>query len=277
MRHHPTPMTDGDLIKLELMKFGLSPYQCDIYLLLIKTGDLRVQEIVAKTGIARTSVYDCLSKLFELGIIEEVIHDKYKKIRAYSIGTMRHGLEDEAIRIQRLTRDLDELEKTIKQSVAIGKRDNFSEIRVYKNRSGARQLFWNSLKTDDVVYVMSDWGRGRYVGMKFYSRFVDESRRRGIKERVIMNPTKHAIESIRRYTYPGSPTMRTPIESIGAIDPSIFEVSGDTLMYGNIYAHVYLKSVRIHGFEVESAEFAQMQRKIHESLWKMTKPITDYL
>lgn len=268
-------MTDHQVLQIELTKFGVSPRQAKIYLLLVEHKELRIQEIVRLSNVPRSSVYESLKGLFELGIAEEIVEDSFKKIRPYPIGTMRHGLDEKVLQLNRLKRDLVLLEK--KLAISVEATVAPTVVRYYKGRSGARQLYWNTLKANTTVYVFSDWGRGRYVGMKFYERFVAESRDRQISEKVIINPTDHALESIRQYTFPDSPISRTRIEDIRAIDQKVIHIKGDTLMYDKVYANVYLKNVEIDGFEIESHQFVDTQRAIFETLWEIAKPIKDYL
>ncbi len=276
LRRYSGKMTDLRLIQKELEKFGLSKGQAKIYLLLVTYKELRIQEIVRLAHIPRSSVYENLKKLYELGIAEEIIENSFKKIRPYSVGAMRHGLDERMLELKRLTSDLEKLEKSLALAT-VNKANSSTVVRYYKGRSGARQLYWNTLKAKNTIYVMSDWGRGRYVGMKFYERFVAESRERGIKEKVLINPTAANLESIRVYTYPGSPISRTKLADIRAIDEKNIKIKGDVLMYDDIYANVYLKNVEINGFEIDSSQFVETQRSIFESLWETAKPITELL
>lgn len=269
-------MNDLNNIKKELEKFGLSKNQADIYLLLVEHKELRIQEIAKLAQIPRSSVYSCIKGLFELGIAEEIIEDNFRKIRPYSIGTMRHGLDEKIIQLQRLKNDLDFLEKAITFSSPKGSH-NSTTVRYYKGRSGARQMFWNSLSAASTTYVYSDWGRGRYVGMKFYESFVEEWRMRKLKERVLINLTPDSLESIRKYTYPGSPISRTKIEDVRTLDKDLIPIKGDTLIYDNTYAQIYLKNIEINGFEIENMHFTETQRSIFEILWNMAKPISVFL
>lgn len=269
-------MSDLNQLQQELENIGLSENQARIYLLLVAHKELRVQEIVRLADIPRSSVYESLKKLFELGIAEEIIEDTYKKIRPYSIGIITHGLDEEVLRLQKIKSDLKELEKTI-QFAPAHRSDDSTAVRYYKNRSGARQLLWNSLKADSVVYVYSDWSRRRYVGMKYYEHFVAESRKRKIRERVLINADAKTLKWIKVYAYPGSPISRTRIEDIRVLDSKSMAIKGDTLIYDNIYAHVYLKNVTINGFEVENNQFVVMQRSIFETLWECAEPVINLL
>ena len=268
-------MNKFEEMQKELMKFGLSKNQAKIYLLLVEHKELRIQEIVSLTHIPRSSVYADVKKLYEFGIAEEIVDDHFKKIRPYTVGVMRHGLDEKRLEIQRLTNDLEVLEKAIDLEHAKSKTESTS-IRYYKGRTGARQLYWNTLRGKD-VYVFSDWGAERYVGMKFYEEFVIESRLREVDDKVLINPTHNNLESIRKYTYPGSPISRTKMGNIRAINEEKIPIKGNTFIYNNVFSQVYLKSVEINGFEIESDFFVATQRSIFEVLWNIAQPITMFL
>ncbi|HUP26394.1 MAG TPA: hypothetical protein VM124_01965, partial [Candidatus Limnocylindrales bacterium] len=150
---------------------------------------------------------------------------------------------------------------------------NLTKIRYYKGRSGARQIFWNSLKAKSTAYIYSDYGRARYVGKKFYENFVVESKKRDIKEHVLMNTNPATWQSIKRFNYPGSPIARTKVKDLRFLDQKYLNIKGDTLIYDNIYAQVYLKNVEISGFEIESSQFADTQRALYKILWNMAQPL----
>lgn len=269
-------MIDTNSIQKELEKFGLSKNQATIYLLLVQHKELRIQEIAQLTNIPRSMVYECLKSLFELGIAEEMIGENHKTIRPYTIGIIKHRLNEKIFHLQKLTADLHELEKAITITTS-GESAQSTSIRYYKNRSGARQLYWNTLRATNTVYTYNDWGRFRYVGRKFYESFVLESHQRDIKERVLINISPDALKSIKMYNVPGHPIARTRLEDIGVLDKKVMNIKGDTIIYDNIYAQVYLKNIEINGFEIESAQFVQSQRSIFETLWKMAQPIKNFL
>ena len=267
-------MSEYDLIHSELAKLGLTKNQARIYLLLVAHKELRVQQITKLTNLPRSTVYENLKVLFELGIAEEVVGESYKSIRPYPITVLKHNLEEKINEAQQLSRGLDDLEKAISVTSPQTKL-TAPVVRYYKGQSGARQLFWNTLKAKGTVYVFSEWGRGRYVGMNFYKSFVAESYKRKVKERVLINPTDHAIDSIKAYA--GKPVSRTKIETIRCIDQGKIDIKGDSLMYDNIFAQVYLKNPQISGFEIESQQFVDTQRDVFEYIWQQAEPLVDVL
>lgn len=261
-------------LETELKKFGLNHNQAVIYLALIENKELRIQEIAKITGIARSSVYESLKGLYELGIAEEVVEENYKKIRPYSVGAIHHGLDEELLKISRLKKDLNKLEKTL---ISPQVKENGPVMRLYRGRSGARQLYWNSLKAQGTVLVYSDWGRERYVGIKYYERFVSESRARHIQEKVLINLSPATLESIKRFNYPNSVNSRTKLADIRVIDKKLMKITGDTLIYDSTYACVYLKSVEINGFEIQNQNFVETQQSVFDTLWSLARPISEYL
>src|SRR5438270_13989247 len=106
-------MLDFDSIQQELVKLGLTETQAKIYALLVEYEEMRIQDIVKLAGIPRSSVYENLKKLYELGIAEEIVDHSHKKIRPYPIGTMRHGIDEKVLYLRKLSSDIEELEKSI--------------------------------------------------------------------------------------------------------------------------------------------------------------------
>ncbi len=259
-------------IKKDLNRLGLSENQAVIYLLLIQYKELRIQELVRLTKIPRSSIYDNLKILFELGLIEKIVDYNFSKIKPHPISLLRHKLDEQLQGLQDQMLDLDRLEKVLALS---SKPSQATSVKYYKGVSGARQIFWNTLKTKDTLYVLSPWGRGRYVGIKFYKSFVAESKIRGFKEKVIINPTPRVLRSIKEHL--GSSTSRTDVRDIRVLDEKDILIKGETLMYDNIYAQVYLHDEEITGFEIESKNFTNTQRSIFEILWNKAKPVSELL
>ncbi|HSX16891.1 MAG TPA: helix-turn-helix domain-containing protein [Patescibacteria group bacterium] len=268
-------MAKREDLQKELENLGLSSKQAELYLLLVAHTELRIQEIVELSHTPRSTVYENLRCLYQLGIAEEIVDDNFKRVRAYPIGMMRHVLDEQITTLQQRVAGLEALEKSI--GLIAGNDPRSTTIRYYKGRAGARQIYWNTLKTKDTVYVYTEWGRQQYVGLKYYERFVTETRHRQLQERVLINLTPQILETIRQYNLPGTPITRTRVEDIRVIDATVVHIKGDTLMYNDVYAQVYLKNVEINGFEIEGQDFVNTQRSIFETLWNTAQPVTDFL
>ena len=259
-------------IKNELKGLGLSETQVLIYLTLIQYGSLRIQELANLVQIPRTTVADSLRILLKLGLVEKIVEDSFTRIRAYPLSSMKHSLSEKLKQMQTQIDKLDHLEKAI-STIGLNSKPLLSTIKYYKGVSGARQLFWNTLNSKETVLVYSAWGRGSYVGIDFYKSFVSESKLRKIKEKVLVNPTPHLLESVKKYG--GTSIGRTLPESIRGLDQSKVLIKGETFIYNNTFATVYLHDKEINGFEIESENFVSMQKSIFETFWNMAKPLSD--
>jgi sugar-specific transcriptional regulator TrmB len=258
----------------ELEKFGLSLEQSNLYLCLVQEGEQRIQDLAKMTGLARSSVYEHLKILFKLGLAEEVIAENHKKIRPYPVSVLRHDLSDKIFNLQQLESELDTLEKHFKQFSNDNSFPSMS-VRYYKNISGGRQVLWNSLKAKSEVQVYSAWGRSFYVGKKFYENFVDESKRRDIKEKVLLNPSAENLSLLREHL--GTSVARTSLQDIRAISSTKIAIKGETLIYDDVFAQIYLRGQEINGFEIENKNFNESQRTIFYTLWQMAKPVQTLL
>ncbi len=261
-------------IRDTLQKLGLSRNQSSVYMVLVARQELRVQEIAERTRIPRTSVYESLKGLRDFGLVEEIVDESFKKYRPYPIASLRHGLDEKIVLCRQRMALVDGLESQLELLADAGTAA-VTKVRYYKDVSGARQLMWNSLKATNIVYVYSAWGRRHFVGDKFYRNFVSASRERGIRERVITNP-KEEVLKLMRSDY-GTPASRTKFEDIRVLDAGGIEIKGETFIYNDIYAQVYLRNDVMSGFEIQGTEFVESQRAIFEMLWNKAKPVKPLL
>lgn len=266
-------MDSSVYVRGELEKFGLSKKQAEIYILLVGHKELRIQEIAKLASIPRSSVYESLNKLHEFGLIEEILDDNFKIIKPYPVSSIRHRLNEKILEFQTQASNLSKLEKAL---ILLPSTDTSPiTVRYYKGRSGARQLLWNSLNTSNTVFVLSSFGRSEFVGKKFYMDFVEQSYSRNIDEKVLINPTDRALGLIKRDH--GTPIARSDIDKIKVLEEDTILVNGDTLIYDNIYAHIYFDTEEITGFEIESKHFVETQRTIFDTLWKTARPVKELL
>lgn len=262
-----------DLSK-KLERFGISENQGKIYLTLIQHGELRIQEISNLTQIPRSSVYENLKTLSDLGLIEKIIESKFVKIKPYPIASLKHKLNEKVFQTQKLIDDIGNIEEAIK---TLPDKNSIpsTTVRYYKGISGGQQLFWNTLNAKGIVYVYSAYGRSKFVGKKYYKNFVERSGERNIKEQVIINPTQRALSLIKRDT--GTSLARTKVKDLRFLPEADILIKGETFIYNNIYAQINLSTSGINGFEIESNNFSDMQRSIFETLYKNAKPISGLL
>lgn len=258
-------------IKDQLLRLGLTPSQAKVYLLLLAHSQLRVQEIVNLAQIPRSSVYESLKGLFEMGLAHEVVEENFKIIRPDPLSGLKHRLQESVELVEKKVRVIDEVEKALVPVAEVSGLVS-TQVHYYKGIAGARQLFWNTLKASTTVCVYSAYGRSKFVGKKFYMDFVAESKIRNIKEKVLVNPTPRFFELLKRDL--GTPLARTQEKDIRTLEERLVKISGETFIYDSVYAQVYLDTEGISGFEIQSLEFTQTQRSIFETLYGLGKDLS---
>lgn len=257
----------------ELAKFGLNKTQSLIYLALIQYGELRIQEIVNLTKIPRSSVYENLKFLSELGLTENIVNHKHISVRGYQLSVLRHAFSEKILHFQTLSSEITNLESKLNKLPHTD--PNETKVRYYKGLSAARQLFWNTLSARSPIFVYSAYGRSKFLGKTFYKDFVNESKERKIKEQVLINPTERAINLITRDT--GTVLARTKADDLRFLSEEDLLIKGETFIYDNVFAQIILDSPQMNGFEIESESLIRMQKSIFKTLWSKAKPLSEIL
>src|SRR5687768_2237959 len=100
-------MAVTEKITKDLMKLGLQESQAAIYALLVRQGNLRINEIAARVNLPRSSVYESIRQLAKLGLAEEITENSFKTIQAYPLGQLKHSFQEKIIELEDKTKELD--------------------------------------------------------------------------------------------------------------------------------------------------------------------------
>lgn len=259
-------MSVSEVLVKQLASYGLTANESAVYLFLSQYGPRRIADIANMNTLPRSSVYEAIHTLEQQGLAATTIEGTYKHIRALPFDSIKHYLNSRVEHLQKLIESADGVDASIAKLPDL-QDEKPTSVRYYKQVAGARQLFWNSLHAKDPVFVYSSWGRSDYIGKTFYERFVSESKSRRISEKVIVNDQPAVLNMIHKQNNPRDQLSRTEPKDIRVLPASTVRIKGETLIYNNVYAQVYLKGGVITGFEVENAEFAKTQRSIFETLY----------
>ena len=130
---------DKSIIK----NLGLTDYEVEIFLTLIKSGPLSVYEISKKTGLYRQACYDALNRLQEKGIVSFVLKNGKKIFRAIDPNKISELLDEKK-------RQFDSLLPELLKMQILGKDDISVEIFKGKN------IIKIALK--DIINILKDKG-----------------------------------------------------------------------------------------------------------------------
>jgi sugar-specific transcriptional regulator TrmB len=251
----------------KLTLFGLSPIEADIYLCLTNTTAATALELSRSLLVPRTNIYDHLEKLIERGLVERIIQYKSQQFRAFPLSILESDIIKRKQDITQLEESLQFLQKNIKQIVPESTK---TQVRYYHGATGIRQMMWHALSATKEHVGYSILGRKEIVGEKFLREFIEEMKKRHIRDRVIINPGKERMQYIDATLNKRS----APLEHIKMLGQEILKITGDTTIYNHIFSVMYWKQNEIVGVEIENPELVAMQKNIFEILWKQAKPFT---
>jgi sugar-specific transcriptional regulator TrmB len=136
-------------IKETLKKFGLTDNEAEVYLILIKSGNLTAAEITGKTHIHRTNVYAILERLQEKGIISFAVHGKRKQYEAVDPKTILNIEREKLEEIEKLVPEL----SLIKNSL-----ESKQDATVFKDRKGIRNILEELTNSKTDVQILASGG-----------------------------------------------------------------------------------------------------------------------
>lgn len=245
----------------ELASFGISTLEATVYLHLLNNGSKTMLELAQELGVPRTSIYDNALKLSEKGLIQRVITFKSQKLKAYPLEILRVYVEDAKARAEALEVKLDSLEKKLSRPETSFPE---TEARYYKGVSGIRQMIWNNLQANKEILSYSQFGLLEIVGVRFAEKHAQELARKGISSRVLVNPA--SVNKYRELKLSAVSAYRKTLQEC-RISENLY-ISGDTMIYNDIFAVVYWLQNEYVGVEIKNAELVKSQQSIFDLLWK---------
>lgn len=251
---------------------GLSQVEVKVYLVLIGGQSQSVLILSRILGLARTTVYDSLAHLLDLGLVERIVQYKSHEYRVADVGMLDALVEKERVRVEQIASVAAKVKALIQLPA---QQVSSTEVRHYTGASGIQQMIWNSLKAKDELVGYSVFGRVDVVGQKFTKRYTDAFSAKGLIDRVISNPTKRTLDYVKRDVRPGFHQMS--YQNIRVLLESKLYVAGDTMLYNNIYAVSYWMEGEVVGVEIENNEFVKSQKSIFELLWNQAESVERYI
>jgi sugar-specific transcriptional regulator TrmB len=124
----------------ELEKIGLNEKETKIYLALLELGGASIQQLAAKSGVKRTTVYDILASLKEKGLINEITKNKKSVFSAEDPRKLENILEEKR----------DTLKRILPEILAIANLlDKKPKIKFYEGIEGIKNVYRDTLNYPD--------------------------------------------------------------------------------------------------------------------------------
>lgn len=230
-----------------LTEIGLSESEKKVYLTLLDLGDSSRGEIVKRSGVTGSKVYELLEKLQEKGLVSIYIKDRVKHFKPTNPKQLLNYLEKKK-------EDITEIEKQTKSIIPnlLAKFNSSTEDQEVELISGSKGLDIifreqiDALKTGDICYVIGGtWGTGETqesIVQSFFEKIHLMREKKKIKTKMLFNLSQKTTTQ-KLYSsgkYPGTSTRY--IEHTSPVAINIYKDKTIIIIFGKRITSIYITS-----------------------------------
>ncbi|MDO8553765.1 MAG: helix-turn-helix domain-containing protein [Candidatus Micrarchaeota archaeon] len=245
-------------IKTILQDIGLTPNEIKIYLELLKLGTTTTGNIIKKTGVHGSKVYDGLERLATKGLVGYVKIANTKHYKAVEPIRLIDFLKDKKKKIDEQENEINKIIPELSKMMHVGKEE--SEAEVFQGWKGMETIFNDGIREmgkGDTWYVLGAYaGEDRERTDRFIQKVIMKCEEKKMKWRIIYN------ESARD-------TFKYEQKSFITTNRFIDQETPATI---NIYKDVVFIALWIRDpivFRVRNKKVAESFREYFEVMWKL--------
>ena len=166
----------------ELESLGLTRREIDVYLALLGLGSSSVGEIVKRSKVPSSKIYEVLNKLVDRGLVSFIIKGKTKYFQASEPETFLEIVEEKKVSIEKIIPDLKSRQNKSKEEGAV----------LFSGIDGMKTALRRVLKTlreneDYFAYIPPSENLGKEVSKIFFNNFNIKIRTAKIKIKLLIH------------------------------------------------------------------------------------------
>ena len=262
-------LNNKNSILLNLRRLGLSTDESKIYLALIEKP-LTHLELARKTNVNRTKIYRLADSLMARSLITEKQRDDGK----FLVATDPANLEIELSAAQEKLKLQQQIFKSTLPSLTelyTNKKsdpEDFFTIDTFEGSAGLKQMLWNELKTEGEICIFAHDSLDQVAGRRWAENYRAEMTERKVPHRVLENTdATHVLEHTKIDDY-------KTIYDVRFLTRDVLDLQQELTIHDNVVS-IYNwnkdgEGVKV-GLEIHNQQFADFQRAIFETYWKMAK------
>jgi sugar-specific transcriptional regulator TrmB len=242
------------MIKQTLLEIGLSGNEADIYLALLESESSLVSEIVKKTRLNRTNIYDRLEKLINKGLVSYVIKNNRKYFYAAKPKRIIRYLEEKEEQIKKEKNDVEKILPELEKFIPVKEEES---VEVYEGKEGLKTILEEIIRSkQDILTYGSDGNFSKILKFYFahYLRRLEKSR---IKMKVIFN-----YEDIKK-------PFEWKFAEVRYI-PKEYKSPTETTIYGDNVA-IFILTEKPRAILINSKIISGSYKNYFNLLWKIAK------
>ncbi len=246
-----------------LEDLGLTNSEIKVYLALLDLGDSTRGDIVHKSGISGSKIYDILEKLKEKGLISIYDQNKVRHFRPVNPTQILNYIDQKKEEVNKIEEDAKAILPTLLLKFSSSTTEK--EVELLSGLKGLEVLFREQiamLKPGETCYVIGGTkGIEEEPVVAFFQKIHLLREEKKIKTRMLYNlKQKNATE--RFYSHQRYPhTVTRYIEHTSPVAINIYQDRVAIIIFGSVVTAIHIKS----------KDVAQSFKEYFELLWKQSK------
>lgn len=244
---------------LQLEKAGLTKHEAEVYLTLLYLGPATAGKITAKSGIHRRSVYDCIERLIEKGLVG---YSRIGRKRLFEAAHPKRLLQVLSEKEEQVKNSYRDIEAILPELVSSYKFSSFKhEASVFRGKEGLKTILENILETGKENLVLGAEGRAPKILKNYITNFHGRRVARKINEKLLFNSSEKGR---------GKSLAKMPHTKVRFL-PKPFDSSVTINIYDTKTALITWREEEPLGILIENEAIAKGMRTYFELIWKMAK------
>ncbi len=237
-------------MKEELLAYGLSDKEVDLYLAALKLGDTTANRLAEVTKLTRSTVYDIADSLQKKGLMGSYKKEKKTFFSANNPNALITQLKEKEQIVKQILPDLREL---------IEQKPDKPVITVYRGTIGLRTAADEMLEAKEILV----YGGGKNAD-KVFGTYTENFSKKRVDKKIILKtivgpsiPKHMIISKVKKYT---------PIRTL-----KVFENHDTTYFIYNDTVLIWNYKQDLIAIKVESRTFTQSQKQIFDFFWSIAE------
>lgn len=238
-----------------LERIGLTKNDRKVYLTLLEIGSATVSDLVKKTALHRSYVYDILDKLIDLGLVSFTIKNNKKYFNAENPERILKILESKEQIIKESEKEFNKIlpELIKRQKIAIEKQ----EAKIFTGKEGIKSILEDILKKKKDFVAFGAEGKFKDIFKWYFDNWQKRRAKLKLKYKIIYNSK---LKGER-------PVKEQKLVEVRFL-PEEYEFPATTVVYGNKVG-IIIWDVSPIGFVIESEKVVKSFMSYFNLLWKI--------
>jgi len=245
-----------------LEKLGLDVYEARVYLSLYELGPSLVTKISQKAGINRTTTYDILRRLMEMGLVRKASGEAAKqKYAVEPPENLVKYLENKKNLFESRIKQAQEILPELKTLLKIKERPT---IKFYEGTEGFKGVYEETLKSKEEILSVADFECWNSEDLKEWGANYNRKRAQlKISERMLALKTPKGVDWMTNY-----PTTLKYTQYRWLPEGRFMVFNGEINIFEDKLMIALLEKHRRMGILIQSRELTNILKALYELAWE---------